>query len=795
MAGRDLPRKRRYNRGSMPTIQRFKPSGKLGQRRGILLPALVLAGAGLALASGATPRRGAWQSSTAPVSSHERMKARLAEIARTSPHERVFRLRLEETRTDYAALADDGPLEQRLQIAGALAEAELRMGNSAAAIQLFRSILDSLSQLSPSVRGRYAITTVFLLGVAHVREAETINCVQRHSPEACILPLRGAGVHSDPTHAAAAIPLFADIVRNTPGQHPINIAAKWLLNLAAMMIGRYPDGLDADLRIAPEVFQSEIDFPRFRNVAPAVGLAQNGYAGGVVVEDFDADGLLDVMTSTVDPAGQLRLFHNQGDGQFVEITESAGLIGIIGGVNMVQADYDNDGDIDVLVVRGAWLAAEGRWVNSLLRNNGDRTFTDVTYDVGLGDVEYPTHTAAWGDYDNDGDLDLYIGNESTQELGYPSQLYRNGGDGTFVEVSETAGVQNYRWSKGVVWGDFNDDDYPDLYVSNYAGANRLYRNNRDGTFTDVAADLGVSQPVSSFAVWFWDANNDGRLDLLVNTYQKVIEEGDSPPVWYVAASRMGLPFPADVPRLYLGQRGGGFVEGGGQYGLNASTLPMGANFGDLDNDGWLDFFLGTGYPGYEGLMPNVMYRSEGGRRFVDVTFAGGFGHLQKGHGIAFADLDNDGDQDVFAQMGGMWPSDPYPNALFENPGFGNHWVKIQLVGTRSNRQGVGARIRVDVVDGDQIRSIYHHVGSGGSFGANPLRAEIGLGAAGRIERLQVHWPASGLTQSFEDLAVDRLYRITEGSNELRQLELPTFAFPPPSPEAAGVGSPGSVISR
>ena len=125
---------------------------------------------------------------------------------------------------------------------------------------------------------------------------------------------------------------------------------------------------------------------------------------------------------------------------------------------------------------------------------------------------------------------------------------------------------------------------------------------------------------------------------------------------------------------------------------------MGANFGDLDNDGWLDFYLGTGYPDYEGLIPNVMYRNRGGTGFADVTTAGGFGHLQKGHGVSFADLDNDGDQDVFEQMGGAYPGDGFADVLFENPGFGNHWIAVKLVGARSNRSAIGARIRVEIVE-------------------------------------------------------------------------------------------------
>ena len=229
-----------------------------------------------------------------------------------------------------------------------------------------------------------------------------------------------------------------------------------------------------------------------------------------------------------------------------------------------------------------------------------------------------------------------------------------------------------------------------------------------------------------------------------------------------------------IPRLYLGDGQGGFREVAVQYGIGQATLPMGSNFGDLDNDGYLDYFLGTGYPGYEALLPNVMYRSVGGERFTNVTYAGGFGHLAKGHAVAFADIDNDGDQDVFEQLGGFYPQDAYFNALYENPGFGNHWIAIKLVGTQSNRAAIGARIRLEVESDGLRRSIYRHVGSGSSFGANPLRAEVGLGAASSVDLLEIYWPTSGQTQIFHDVLADRFIRITESTDRIEEMARRSF---------------------
>jgi len=181
-------------------------------------------------------------------------------------------------------------------------------------------------------------------------------------------------------------------------------------------------------------------------------------------------------------------------------------------------------------------------------------------------------------------------------------------------------------------------------------------------------------------------------------------------------------------------------------------------------------YLGTGFPQYEGLVPNVMYWNRGGKRFADVTTAGGFGHLQKGHAIAFADLDRDGDQDVFAEMGGAFKGDAFGNALFRNPGFGNHALTLVLVGVQSNRSAIGARIRCDLVEDGTTRSVYRHVSSGGSFGASPLRQAIGLGRAEQVDVLVIEWPTSGLVQTFRDVPAGRTFRVTEGVDELVPVE-------------------------
>jgi hypothetical protein len=197
--------------------------------------------------------------------------------------------------------------------------------------------------------------------------------------------------------------------------------------------------------------------------------------------------------------------------------------------------------------------------------------------------------------------------------------------------------------------------------------------------------------------------------------------------------------------------------------------PMGANFGDLDNDGWLDMYFATGAPRYDYIVPNVMLRNAGGRHFVDVTVAGGFGDLQKGHGVAFGDLDHDGDQDVFNQVGGFLQGDAFYNSLYENPGFQNRFIVLDLVGRRSNRMGWGARIQVNVATPQGPRAIHRAAGSVGSFGCSPKRQEIGLGDATAITSVEIWWPASGTRQTLTGLGLDAFYRVTEGSDAAETL--------------------------
>ncbi len=672
--------------------------------------------------------------------------------------------------------------DKKILLEARIAQEMLYAGYNLQAVQRFEK-LDKMFARNPFFYPPRLVTAVKdLLAISWLRLAEQENCIERHSTESCLLPIQGKGIHEVRRGAEGAIKVYEEIL----ARNPRDLNSIWLLNIAYMTLGQHPDGVPEQWRIPAEVFASDYDIKRFIDHAPELGIDTNGLAGGSVMEDFDNDGFLDIMVSSWGPRDQMHYYRNNGDGTFTERTEEAGLLGLTGGLNMIHADYNNDGFADVLVLRGAWLGKDGRQPNSLLRNNGDGTFTDVTEEAGLLSF-HPTQTAAWGDFDNDGLLDLFIGNETVGNFEWenlnlggealstkanPCELYRNNGDGTFTNIAGQAGVAFIGFVKGVAAGDFNNDGWLDIYLSRLDGANVLFENKgRDASgmisFENVAARAGVEEPNESFPTWFFDYDNDGWLDIFVSGYSA--SAGD------IAADYLGLPTKGEKPRLYRNRRDGTFEDVTGKMKLDKILYTMGCNYGDLDNDGWLDFYVGTGDPDYRALMPNRMFRNAEGNVFQDVTTSGGFGHVQKGHGVAFGDLDNDGDQDVYAVIGGALSGDVFQNAFFVNPGHGNRWITIRLQGVRSNRAAIGARLRVRVQENGRERDIHVVAGSGGSFGSSSLQQEIGLGKAERIRELEILWPGSGERQVFRDLPVDQCIRIVEGEPKFEVIPMQSFS--------------------
>ena len=760
--------------------------GSGGHRIALLLGAGLLAMAILP-ADGATPASAAPAElcdPNAPVKpqpeSTKRMVARLAGISReVDPFAVPYfgGAAADLVRKKFPEARNPG---ERATMQWRYATALLNDGRSEEALAALAEMDRMLAEHGLSPKADDVAKIKLLRAISWLRLGEQQNCITNHNADSCLLPIRGGGVHTQTRGSRGAIKVLQDILDTTPNPYAI-----WLFNIAYMTLGEYPNQMPEQWRIPPEVFNSDYDIKRFPDVAGPLGLDVDDQSGGVVMDDFDNDGLLDLMVSSSGLDSQLRYFHNNGDGTFTERTEAAGLKGLTGGLNMIQADYNNDGFVDVLVLRGGWLGKDGRYPSSLLRNNGDGTFTDVTEEAGLLGF-HSTQTAVWLDYNNDGLIDLFIGTETQSADGPkdPCLLFRNNGDGTFTECAAENGVAITAWVKAVVSADFNNDGRPDLYLSVFGGPNILLRNDGPaGTdkspkapwrFTDVSVAAGVTEPIRSFPCWFWDYDNDGWPDIFVCGYA-ITNAGD------IMADYLGsAPPTAERPRLYHNNRDGTFTDVASSAGIYKVLEGMGANFGDLDNDGWLDFYVGVGDPSLGTLTPHRMFRNDGNGHFQDVTTSGGFGQLQKGHGIAFGDLNNDGEQDIYSHLGGALLGDHYPSQVFANPGHGNHWLKLKLEGVRSNRSALGARIKVVAKTAAGERAIHRVVGSGGSFGCSPLRQEIGLGQAEAIDRVEIFWPVTGRTQVIRGLERGRCYTIREGDDRPRETVLRSFPWPAPS---------------
>ena len=604
---------------------------------------------------------------------------------------------------------------------------------------------------------------------SYLRVGEISNCIANRNKDCCLFPLKDGGIHTSREAFERVEAMLLEYLREVPG----SLAYRWLLTVTSMALGKYPEGSDPRLVLDAGLFASGQAFPRFTESAANLGIDVDDIAGGAILDDFTNDGRLDILLTSWAREGQIRFFVNQG-GRFVERTAEAGLTGITGGLNMVQADYDNDGWIDAYVIRGAWLDQAGRDPDSLLRNNGDGTFSDRTESCGLLSF-CPALSAVWADFTNDGWIDLFVGQESIAETTFPAQLYVNRGDGTFVECAKLSGVDVTGLTRGVTAGDYDNDGWIDLYVSRLGQSNLLFRNlgrpagaTGGWLFEEVGRAAGVTEPLFSFPCWFWDYDNDGWLDILVTGYTLDFSPGT---LEELVKDMAGRPSRVDQARLYKNRGDRTFEDVTEKAGLKRVIYAMGANFGDLDNDGFLDFYAGTGDPNLTTLIPNLMFRSDGGRRFIDVTTAGGFGHLQKGHGVAFGDLDDDGGQDVLINMGGAARGDNFRDAIFKNPGFPQHkWLHLMLRGTRTNRAAIGARVKIVVEDASgPERSIHRVVTSGGSFGASTLRVEVGLGAPTRIREVEVWWPASGTRERFTGVEMNTAYTLREGDGALRRV--------------------------
>ncbi len=609
------------------------------------------------------------------------------------------------------------------------------------------------------------------MAIAYMRKAEQENCIANHTEESCIIPISKKAQHILREGSQQSIKLLNELLALNPN----DLECQYLLNIAHMTLGQYPEQVPVQFRIPESHFSNSPKFTHFTDIAMNLGVDVNLKSGGTCVDDFNGDGYLDIIASSWGFDDQIKYFENNRKGGFTDKTNDAGLEGVTGGLNLRHADYDNDGHLDFIILRGAWLSVYGSVPNSLMRNNGDGTFTDVTMASGIYSI-HPTQTAVWSDVNLDGWLDLFIANEWSEAKQSYCELFLNNQDGTFKNIAKDAGITVPGYFKGVASGDINNDLYPDFYLSDYDGLNTLYINTTKETgkpsFKIADKRVGVSNPKLSFPTWFFDYNNDGFEDIFVSGYSS----SEVLPAEMLLRN-IKTQTSEFRPLLYQNNGDNTFTEVSLKTNLTEPVATMGCNFGDLDNDGFLDFYLATGDPDFFSIVPNKMYRNVNGNSFEDVTYSGGFGHIQKGHAIGFGDLDMDGDQDIYAVMGGAVEGDVFRNLLFENPmGNKNNWINIVLEGKQSNRSAIGAKIIITVEDNQKERKIYNTVDTGASFGGNSLMAEIGVGKANIIKKLEILWPHHTKSISvFENVGVNQNIKIVEGT-DIQKLNLPQFSF-------------------
>jgi glyoxylase-like metal-dependent hydrolase (beta-lactamase superfamily II) len=640
---------------------------------------------------------------------------------------------------------------------------ELNEGRFAEAAVSLRGSIESISALSSSATDRADLTVLLLIAAIMRCGLDKANAVLQgaaetppHEPDAAEAGLREA---------------VAQLTHLLESQ-PDDLRLRWLLNLAFMTLGEYPLRVPPDSLISIASSRVNRQAVRFENIAAKAGLGNRGptMAGGSLFDDFNGDGLPDLLISSLDTDRGASLYINQGDGTFADRSQHARLGDQIAAIRASAADYDNDGDLDVVLVRGA---GETPMRLSLLRNDGKGVFEDVTVSARLSDP-IAAASASWGDFDHDGFVDLYVCGEYLTDSRDPnivlldprncSRLYHNRRDGTFQNVAQELGVAGEHRAVDSTWGDFDGDGRPDLFVSSWDGPCRLYNNGADGRFHEVAAERGVAGPPGhhASACFFWDFDNDGRLDLLVG-------DGDST-IADMVAHQLGHPPRGDChPRLYRNAGAAGFKDVSREVGLDWPIPALAANFGDVDNDGFLDVYFGGALKGDLMPAPNVLLLNRGGKRFDDVTESSGTRRLQSGHSISFADANGDGSLDFVVTSGRASPGSREDHLLFQNLPPARRWLAIKLVGTKSNRKALGAKIHVELKDaGGALRSIDRTVGSVSASGGSSPVETIGLGDAASVDRLVVTWPTSRTSQTFRDIAAGQLIEVTEGAGLLQR---------------------------
>jgi len=484
--------------------------------------------------------------------------------------------------------------------------------------------------------------------------------------------------------------------------------------------------------VCPAVALSQVTFTDVTGTATA-GNSVRGM--GAAWGDYNNDELLDIYVSNYKDKNIL--YKNNGDGSFSDVTGDAGVGDTEAGAGIAWGDYNNDGFLDLFLVNDVGPGFGAKKV--LYRNNGDGTFTNVAKEAGVENIAFGM-AAAWSDYDNDGHLDVFVTNNAHVMIcdGQPNKLFRNKADGAFEDVTDAAGVGDLGNGMGLAWCDYDNDGDQDVYVLNFDNYDFappentpgiLYKNNGDGTFSNVTDDAGVANEMGGFGVAWGDYNNDGNMDIFIANLKDI--------------------YPSAKNVLFRNNGDGTFSDVTDSAGVADEEESTEVTWVDYDNDGDLDLHVVNG--GIGASQPCVLYRNNGDETFTDVANEAGIQYVGHAQGASWGDYNNDGNMDLYLVNYGE------PNVLYRNNGNSNHWIVIKTVGTTSNRAGIGARIEATTGTSTQIREVD---GGSGFCSQDSLWVHFGLGNHETIDTLKIKWPG-GKIQTLSDVKADRILTVTE----------------------------------